>query len=83
MVWSMGKDDEALDGPVVYGQLRPGAGELAAAQTLQPGIAYRAVLVQRSEGGGSSRRHASRPDPAAATIAAADSVVARACSVIQ
>ena len=51
VVWSVGKDDESLDGPVVYGQLPAGAGELAAAQTLQPGIAYRAVLVQRSEGG--------------------------------
>src|SRR4051812_13727238 len=51
VAWSMGKDDESLDGPVVYGRLPPGAGEMGAAQALQPGVAYRAVLVQRSEGG--------------------------------
>lgn len=51
VVWSVGKDDESLDGPVVFGQLPPGAGELGAAQALQPGVTYRAVLVQRSEGG--------------------------------
>jgi len=49
--WHMGKDDESLDGPVVFGRLPPGAGELDAAQALQPGVAYRAMLVQRSEGG--------------------------------
>ncbi len=51
VMWQTGEDDESFDGPVVYGQVAPGAGQLAAAKPLQPGVEYRAVLVQRSEGG--------------------------------
>jgi hypothetical protein len=39
------------NGPVVYGQLAPGAGQMAAAKPLQAGVEYRAALLQRSEGG--------------------------------
>ena len=51
VMWQVGEDDESLDGPVVYGQMPPGAGQMAPARPLQPGVEYRAVLVQRSEGG--------------------------------
>jgi hypothetical protein len=34
-----------------YGQIAPGVEELTAAKPLQAGVEYRAMLVQRSEGG--------------------------------
>lgn len=49
--WYMGKDDESLDDPIRYGQLPSGAVVFDSAQPLQAGTTYRAVLVQRSEGG--------------------------------
>jgi hypothetical protein len=51
VMWHTGEDDESFDGPVVYGQLLPGAGQMAPARPLQSGVEYRAVLVQRSDGG--------------------------------
>lgn len=51
VAWTVGKDDESLDSPIVYGQLPTGAGQFGAAEALQPGVEYRAVLVQRSNGG--------------------------------
>ena len=50
-MWTVGEDDESFDGPVVYGQLPTGAGEFRPATPLEPGVQYRAVLVQRSNGG--------------------------------
>jgi hypothetical protein len=51
VMWQTGKDDESFDGPAVYGQIAPGVEELTAAKPLQAGVEYRAMLVQRSEGG--------------------------------
>lgn len=52
IVWYMGKDDESLDSPVRYGELPAGAAAITPAAPLEAGHAYRAVLVQRSDGGG-------------------------------
>ena len=50
-MWTVGEDDESFDGPVVYGQIPTGAGEFGPARPLEPGVRYRALLVQRSNGG--------------------------------
>jgi hypothetical protein len=51
VLWSTGKDDESLDGPVTYGRAPAGASVGGAAEPLHVGRSYRGVLVQRSEGG--------------------------------